>query len=38
MSVLTTREAAEAYAKGDPFVQNGMVSHWHNGPWANILD
>ena len=38
MGVLTTREAAEAYAKGDPFVQNGMVSHWHIRPWANILD
>ena len=31
-------EAAEGYAKGDPFVQNGMVSQWHIRPRANILD
>ncbi|GAC1615068.1 MAG: hypothetical protein NVS9B1_24760 [Candidatus Dormibacteraceae bacterium] len=37
MGVLTSREAAEAYAMGDPFVQNGMVSEWHIRPWANIL-
>lgn len=38
MGVLTTREAAEAYAEGDPFVRNGMVSEWHIRPWANILN
>ena len=38
MAVLTSREAAEAYAKGDPFVVNGMVSEWHIQPWANILE
>jgi len=38
MGVLRTREAAEAYAKADPFVQGGMVSEWTVRPWANILD
>ena len=38
MGVLRTREAAEAYAKADPFVQNGMVSVWTVRAWANILD
>lgn len=37
MAVLTSKEAAEAYAKGDPFVVNGMVSEWSIRPWANLL-
>lgn len=37
MAVLTTREAAEAYAKGDPFVERGMVRSYEIRPWANIL-
>jgi len=37
MAVLTSREAAEAYAKGDPFVLNGMVANWYIREWANIL-
>jgi uncharacterized protein YciI len=38
MGVLRTREAAEAYAKADPFVQAGLVSDWTVRAWANILD
>lgn len=37
MAVFTTREAAEAYAKGDPFVARGMVSGYVIRPWANLL-
>ena len=37
MGVLTTREAAEEFARGDPFVLNGMVSKWYIREWANIL-
>jgi uncharacterized protein YciI len=37
MAVLTTREAAEEYARGDPFVLNGMVSRWYIREWANMF-
>ncbi len=37
MAVLTTREAAEEYIKGDPFVMKGMVSNWYIREWANMF-
>lgn len=37
MAVFTTREAAEAYARGDPFVINGMVRRWSIREWANMF-
>jgi uncharacterized protein YciI len=37
MAVLTSREAAEDYIRGDPLVLHGMVSHWHIRVWANML-
>ena len=37
MAVLTTREAAEEYIKGDPFVQNGQVRTWYVREWANMF-
>ena len=37
MAVFTTREAAEEYIKGDPFVLNGMVSSWSIREWANMF-
>ena len=37
MAVLTTREAAEEYARGDPFVLNGMTSRWYIREWANMF-
>jgi uncharacterized protein len=37
MGILTTREAAEEYAKGDPFVLNGMVRKWYIREWANMF-
>jgi len=37
MAVLTTREAAEEYAREDPFVLNGMASRWYIREWANMF-
>lgn len=33
MAIFTTREAAEAFATGDPFVLGGVVSRWHIREW-----
>jgi uncharacterized protein len=33
MAVFTTREAAEEFAKGDPFVLNGVVRGWEIREW-----
>jgi uncharacterized protein len=33
MAVFTTREAAEEFANGDPFVANGVVRGWHIREW-----
>ena len=37
MGVFSTREAAEAYARGDPFVLNGMAGGWSIREWNEIL-
>jgi uncharacterized protein YciI len=37
MAIHTTREAAEEYAKGDPFVQNGLTRTWYVREWANMF-
>ena len=37
MGVLTSREAAEEFAKGDPFVLNGKVLRWYIREWNNML-
>ena len=37
MSVFTTREAAEAFAAGDPFVIEGVVSSWRITAWNEVL-
>jgi uncharacterized protein YciI len=37
MSVFTTREAAEAFAAGDPFVTNGLVRRWYVRDWNEVL-
>ncbi len=37
MAILTTREAAEEYARGDPFVLNDMVSKWYIREWADMF-
>jgi uncharacterized protein YciI len=33
MAVFTTREAAEDFARGDPFVLNGVVRDWRVLEW-----
>ena len=33
MTIFTTREAAEEFIKGDPFVTNGLVSKWRLVEW-----
>jgi uncharacterized protein len=37
MAVCSTREAAEEFVRGDPFVLNGMVRKWYIREWANIF-
>jgi uncharacterized protein YciI len=37
MSVFATREAAEEFAQGDPFVRNGVVRNWYVREWDEIL-
>lgn len=37
MSIFTTREAAEEFARGDPFVLNGVVRGWRIWAWNEIL-
>ena len=33
MAIFTTREAAEEFAAGDPFVANGVVRRWEVRDW-----
>jgi uncharacterized protein YciI len=37
MGIFTTREAAETFAKDDPFVLNGVVTHWLVREWREVL-
>jgi uncharacterized protein len=37
MAVFTTREAAEAFARSDPFVLNGVVRRWSIREWNEAL-
>ncbi len=37
MAVFTSREAAEEFAKGDPFVLNGVVRSWQIREWNEAL-
>jgi len=37
MAVFTTREAAEEFVRGDPFVLNGVVSNWDIRGWNEVL-
>jgi uncharacterized protein YciI len=37
MAIFTNREAAEEFAKGDPFVLNGVVARWHIREWDEVL-
>ena len=37
MAVFKTREAAEAFAAGDPFVLNGVVKSWRIAEWMEAV-
>ena len=37
MAVFTSREAAEEFVEGDPFVLNGVVRDWHIREWDEAL-
>ncbi len=37
MGVFTTREAAEEFVAGDPFVLNGVVAEWTIRAWNEVL-
>jgi uncharacterized protein len=37
MAVFTTRDAAEEFATGDPFVLNGVVRRWYLRDWNEAL-
>jgi uncharacterized protein YciI len=38
MGVFTTREAADEFAKSDPFVRHGVVSDYQIREWMEIVD
>ena len=37
LGVFTTREAAEEFVNGDPFVLNGVVASWKIHDWNEVL-
>jgi uncharacterized protein YciI len=37
LGIFTTREAAEEFIQGDPFVTNGVVSGWRIVDWNEVL-
>ena len=37
MAIFTTREAAEDFVAGDPFVINGVVRSWEVREWNEVL-
>jgi len=37
MSIFRSREAAEEFANGDPFVVNGLVRRWEIREWHEAL-
>jgi uncharacterized protein len=37
MAVFTTREAAEEFVRGDPFVLNGVIRNWYIRDWIEAL-
>ena len=37
MAIFTTRDAADAFVAGDPFVQHGVVRAWRLLEWNEVL-
>jgi uncharacterized protein len=38
LAIFTSQEAAEEFARGDPFVLNGVVRSWFIRAWNESLD
>jgi len=38
MAIFATREAAEEFVRGDPFVLSGVVVRWHLREWNEIYE
>lgn len=37
MSIFASREAAEEFVEGDPFVLNGVIRNWQIREWDEVL-
>jgi uncharacterized protein YciI len=37
LGIFTTREGAEEFVSGDPFVVHGVVAEWAVRPWKEVL-
>ena len=37
MGIFSTREAAEPFAAGDPFVLNGVAERWYVREWLEAV-
>ncbi len=37
MGIFASREAAEEFIAGDPFVVHGVVTNWTVRPWKEVL-
>ena len=37
MSIFSTRDAAEEFARNDPFVVNGVVRNWYVREWNEVF-
>jgi uncharacterized protein len=37
MAIFTSKQAAQDFVSGDPFVTNGVVKHWYLRDWNEIL-
>ncbi len=37
MIVFRSQEAAESFAKADPYVANGLVKRWHVRKWTTVI-
>jgi uncharacterized protein len=38
MAIFTTREAAEEFVDGDPFVLNGVMRNWYIREWDDVYN
>ncbi|NVB79791.1 MAG: hypothetical protein HOV81_15455 [Kofleriaceae bacterium] len=38
IGVFTSKESAEEFIAGDPFITNGVVTNWTIAEWGEVLD